>query len=174
MSGVGRTLFLLVAATAVALVIGGTACTRRGGNGMPPVPTPTPISGYYVDPVKGSDTNNGSQTAPFKTITHALGMVKKYTAPPSGAAQLTVVLNPGVYTRNSGETFPLAIPTGVTLTGTDYGHSLAKGSYINGNGEDTTLEKAQGRPPRSLFTTIAVPSSIALTLDKVYVGTTVP
>jgi Protein of unknown function (DUF1565) len=169
MSGVGRTLFLVVAVTAIALVIGSTACTRRGGNGIPPAPTPTPITGYYVDPVKGSDSNNGSQTAPFKTITHALAMVKKSTASP-----LTVALDPGVYTRNSGETFPLVIPTGVSLTGTNYGHSVAKGSYINGSGEDTTLEKATGRPSHTLFTTIVVPSGIALTLDKIYVGTTAP
>lgn len=168
MSGVGRTLFLVVAATAIALVIGSTACTRRGSS-IPPTASPSPIAGYYVDPIKGSDTNNGTQSAPFKTITHALVMVKKSTGAP-----LTVYLNPGAYTRNSGETFPLVIPTGVSLTGTNYGHSVAKGSYINGSGEDTTLEKAQGRPPRSLFTTIAVPSSIALTLDKVYVGTTIP
>lgn len=169
MSGIGRTLFLAVAVAAIALVIGSTACTRRGGNGLPPAPTPTPITGYFVDPVKGNDTNNGSQTAPFKTITHALAVVKKSTAAP-----LTISLNPGVYTHTSGETFPLVIPTGVSLTGTDYGHSLAKGSYINGSGEDTTLEKAQGRPAHSIFTTIVVPSSIGLTLDKIYVGTTIP
>jgi uncharacterized protein DUF1565 len=169
MSGIGRTLFLAVAVAAIALVVGSTACTRRGGNGLPPAPTPTPITGYFVDPVKGKDTNNGSQTAPFKTITHALAMVKKSTAAP-----LTVMLSPGVYTHNSGETFPLVIPTGVSLTGNDYGHSLAKGSYINGSGEDTMLEKAQGRPAHSIFTTVVVPSGIALTLDKVYVGTTVP
>ncbi len=169
MSGVARTLFLVVAAAAVALVIGSTACTRRGGNGLPPAPTPTPITGYYVDPVKGSDTNNGSQTAPFKTITHALAMVKKATAAP-----LTVVLNAGAYTQKSGETFPLVIPTGVSVTGTNYGHFLGKGTYINGTGEDTYLEKAQGRPAHTIFTTMVVPSGIALTLDKVYVGTTLP
>ena len=29
---------------------------------------------YYVDPVKGSDSNSGSKTSPFKTINKALGM----------------------------------------------------------------------------------------------------
>ncbi|HKE37689.1 MAG TPA: DUF1565 domain-containing protein [Candidatus Baltobacteraceae bacterium] len=166
MSGLGRTLFVIFAATAVALVIGSTACTRRGGEGSPPVITPTPITGYYVDPVKGNDANNGSQTSPFKTITRALKAVKA-----SATSGLTISLSPGRY--SSGETFPIVIPTGVSLSGSDYGHSFAKASFINGFGEDATLEKAEGKASsRTAFATVVVPPGVSVTFDKVYIGTT--
>ncbi|MBV8283087.1 MAG: hypothetical protein JO175_00475, partial [Candidatus Eremiobacteraeota bacterium] len=56
MPSLTRHLFLTVGAVALGVLVLSTACTRRGGNGMPPVTTPTPIAIYYVDPVKGSDT----------------------------------------------------------------------------------------------------------------------
>jgi hypothetical protein len=162
-------LFVIFAASAIAVMIGSTACTRRGAAGPPPAPTATPITGYYVDPVKGKDTNNGSQTSPFKTITKALEAVKK-----SVTTGLTITLNGGAYTRGTGEVFPIVIPTGVTLTGIDYGHAVVKGAFINGAGEDTTLEKAEGTPSsHTLYATVVVPSGVSLTFDKIYVGTTV-
>lgn len=171
MSRVVRTLWVVVAATAIALVVGGTACTRRGGNGVPPAPTPTPIAGYYVDPVKGSDSNNGtSPTTAFKTITKALAVVKKSTTAP-----LTISLSAGNYTRNSGEAFPLVIPTGVSLIGNNYGRSVVKGSFINGSGEDTTLEKAEGKAnSHTFYTTLVVPAGVSLAFNQVYIGTSVP
>lgn len=165
MSRLGRTLFLIFAVTAVALVIGGTACTRRGGNGMPPVVTPTPINTYYVDPVKGKDTNNGSITAPFKTLTHAVAVVAKSTA-----TGLTINLARGVYTTHSGETFPIVIPTGVTLAGTNYGHTQRKGTFINGSGEDTYIEKALNKPVHTFSATLIVKSGVTATVDQLYIG----
>lgn len=170
MSRVGRTLFLAVAATAIALVVGGTACTRRGGNGLPPTASPSPIAGYYVDPVKGSDSNNGtSPTTAFKTITKALAVVKKSTTAP-----LTISLSSGNYSTKSGESFPLVIPKGVSLVGSNYGRSVLKGSFINGNGEDTALEKAVGKPnSHTIYTTLVVPTGVSLTFNTIYIGTTV-
>ena len=171
MSRLGRTLFVIFAATAVALVVGSTACTRRGGNGAPPVTTPTPISAYYVNPVKGNDANNGSSSAPFKTIGRALKAVKSATT----AAGLTISLSAGVYDAHSGEVFPIVVPTGVTITGTSYGRALTKGTYINGTGEDTTLEKSLGKPSsHTLYATLVVPSGVSLTFDQIYIGTTIP
>lgn len=165
MSGLGRTLFAVFAATAIALVIGSTACTRRGGNGVPPVVTPTPINNYYVDPIKGSDTNSGSISSPFKTLTHALAVVAKSTV-----IGLTVNLNRGAYTARSGETFPIVIPTGVTLAGSNYGHSQFKGSFINGSGEDTYIEKALSKGARTFSATVIVKGGVTATINQIYIG----
>ena len=73
---------------------------------MPAVP---PCQGNFtVDPANGSDTNAGDCHAPFKTLTHALSVA-------TGGDE--VVAEPGVYGAGSGETFPLAVPTGVQVTG---------------------------------------------------------
>ncbi|MBV8153080.1 MAG: DUF1565 domain-containing protein [Candidatus Eremiobacteraeota bacterium] len=167
MPSLTRHLFLTVGAVALGVLVLSTACTRRGGNGMPPVTTPTPIAIYYVDPVKGSDTNPGTQTAPFKTITHALKVVK--------TAGLTIQLNPGVYSTSSGETFPIVVSSpGVVLSGSGYGQSIRKGVFINGSGEDTTLEKQLKAPPHSYYATLVVQQGVQATLDQLYVGTRTP
>ncbi len=63
---------------------------------------------YYVD-TAGNDANDGSQAAPWKTLTHALGQVT------SGDV---VHLAAGTYDNpNNGETFPLALVDGVTILG---------------------------------------------------------
>ncbi len=63
---------------------------------------------YYVD-TGGNDTDAGTSTAPWKTLTHALGQVT------SGDV---VHLAPGTYdTPTNGETFPLALVDGVTVLG---------------------------------------------------------
>lgn len=57
-----------------------------------------PVSNYkytylwYVDPLNGSDSNSGAETAPFKTITYALSQTTN-----SGEA---IVLAPGLYSEN--------------------------------------------------------------------------
>jgi hypothetical protein len=171
MSRLGRTLFFFVAAIALGLVIGSTACTRRGGNGVIPSPSPTPVMTYYVNPATGKDTNSGTAGSPFKTIGKAL-KVASGSKSPTG---VTITLAPGAYTTASGEVFPLVVPSGVSisLAGNGYGRTVAKGTYINGYGEDTFLEKAlSSKPPRKFYATLVVPGGIALTLDKVYIGTT--
>ena len=73
------------------------------------VPAVPPCQGSFtVDPAHGSDTNAGDCHAPFKTLTHALSVA-------TGGDE--VVAEPGVYGADSGETFPLAVPTGVQVTG---------------------------------------------------------
>ncbi|HEY1975475.1 MAG TPA: DUF1565 domain-containing protein [Candidatus Baltobacteraceae bacterium] len=166
MSRVGRTLFVIVAAAAIALVIGSTACTRRGGNGAPPVVTPTPINAYYVNPVKGKDTNNGSVSEPFKTLTHALATVVK-----TAGMGITINLTKGTYSVRSGETFPIVIPAGVVVAGTNYGHSQSKGTFINGSGEDTYIETALNKAPHTFSATVIVKGGVSATLNQLYVGT---
>ncbi|MEH2415246.1 DUF1565 domain-containing protein [Nostoc sp.] len=63
---------------------------------------------FYVNPVTGSDTNLGSQQAPFKTITQALKVATDNTK---------IQLANGNYNAASGEVFPLTIPSGVIVVG---------------------------------------------------------
>ncbi|MEH2387873.1 MAG: DUF1565 domain-containing protein [Nostoc sp.] len=63
---------------------------------------------FYVNPVTGSDTNLGSQQAPFKTITQALKVATDNTK---------IQLAAGNYNAASGEVFPLTIPSGVIVAG---------------------------------------------------------
>lgn len=80
----------------------------------------------YVNPATGNDSAGGGRTADtsFKTISFAL----KQAQP--GA---TIQLAPGSYTVESGETFPLIMPAGVTLQG-DAG-TKGQGIEIKGGGE---------------------------------------
>lgn len=62
-----------------------------------------------VNPITGDDIHgNGNLDSPFKTIAKALQV-----APPN----TVIVLAPGIYSSQTGETFPLILPDGVTLQG---------------------------------------------------------
>jgi len=70
----------------------------------------TRAADLWVDAIRGSNvTGNGSQGAPWQTITFALSGI-------SGTN--TVHVLPGLYQRSLGENFPLNLPTGTTLSGT--------------------------------------------------------
>ena len=63
----------------------------------------------YVDPDSGDDLDgNGSTEAPFRTISHALEVV---------GVRGEVILAPGKYRIETGETFPLRLEGGVTVRG---------------------------------------------------------
>ena len=67
---------------------------------------------YYVSSEDGDDNNSGSETDPFRTITHALSFVK-----PVGDAT-TIYVAQGEYSNEeNGETFPIVIPDNVHLIG---------------------------------------------------------
>ncbi|WP_017717742.1 DUF1565 domain-containing protein [Kamptonema formosum] len=78
----------------------------------------------YVSPAGGSDSAAGTQSAPFKTLTKAL---KQATA------GTTIQLAAGTYSAAGGEVFPLTVPAGVTVLGSE----TKKGSdiLIEGSGE---------------------------------------
>ncbi|MGA7934708.1 MAG: DUF1565 domain-containing protein, partial [Kovacikia sp.] len=78
----------------------------------------------YVNPTTGNDGNNGSQAAPFKTIARALQQAKAGT---------TIQLAAGTYSAASGETFPLAIPSGVTVLGNEA--TKGNGIVVTGSGK---------------------------------------
>ena len=73
------------------------------------VPAATKI--LYVDPTSGTDTTTtGTTASPYKTITYALTQAQ---------AKTVVQLAAGIYSSDSGETFPITIPEGITLQGND-------------------------------------------------------
>lgn len=63
----------------------------------------------FVNPMNGNDaTGDGSDRAPFKTITRALDVA---------SANTVIQLAPGTYSTATGETFPIALKPRVTLQG---------------------------------------------------------
>ncbi len=76
----------------------------------------------FVDAVNGKDSNDGTQTKPFKTLKKALTKV---------VAGDTVKLLPGNYSKQgSGDTFPVLVPAGVTIVGTVASNG-AKQSFLS-------------------------------------------
>jgi hypothetical protein len=161
-----RAFFMLIGVIAVAGIVGGAACTRRGTS-TPIPPTSTPLSTLNVNPKTGSDTTgDGSFAKPFKTLTKAIAVAKNSTL-----QGLVIQLAAGVYGVASGETFPIIIPTGMTIDGTAYGLGFSKGSFINGAGEDTAYEKLVGVASGSAFATLEVAAGVSsVSLNNVYVG----
>ena len=63
----------------------------------------------FVNPNAGVDqASGGSERHPLRTITYALNIAEPNTI---------IVLAPGVYSRDSGEQFPLALKPGITVQG---------------------------------------------------------
>ena len=68
------------------------------------------VSHYYVDGETGDDSNDGSEGAPWKTITHALASALSTPA--------TIYIAAGTYAvSTNGETFPLNMKRWVSLSG---------------------------------------------------------
>src|SRR6266853_2522722 len=81
---------------------------------------------YYVSALAGSDTNPGTQSSPFKTITHGMRVATK-----NGT---TVRVASGAYNVANGETFPIVVPAGVLLIGdeTNKGGGSTPTSIVGG------------------------------------------
>ncbi|OCQ95321.1 hypothetical protein BCD67_02450 [Oscillatoriales cyanobacterium USR001] len=79
----------------------------------------------YVSPSTGNDPGgNGSDRAPFKTITRALSFAANNT---------TILLAPGTYSTQTGETFPLVLKRNVTIQGNP--NSRGQNILIQGGGQ---------------------------------------
>ncbi|MDF0555166.1 DUF1565 domain-containing protein [Kamptonema sp. UHCC 0994] len=79
----------------------------------------------YVSVSAGSDTGgNGSDRAPFKSITRALSAAEPNT---------TILLGPGTYSTQTGETFPLILKPNVTIQGDP--NSRGQNILIQGGGQ---------------------------------------
>lgn len=94
---------------------------------VPPESNPVPlaeadreVSVLHVNPNIGNDrSGDGSDRAPYQTITHALGMA---------GSNIVIVLAPGTYSTQTGETFPLELVPNVTIQGNP-----------NNRGQDTII-----------------------------------
>jgi parallel beta-helix repeat protein len=83
---------------------------------------PTSANKLFVNPA-GTATGNGSEAAPFKTITQALQVAGENSV---------IVLASGTYSAESGETFPLVLKSGVSIQGN--AQTKGKDIVIKGGG----------------------------------------
>jgi parallel beta-helix repeat protein len=90
----------------------------------------TDATTVYVNPVTGSDTNNGSRLSAFKTLTYTLNTLNTIRSP------AIVQLADGVYHAANGEVFPLIVPDGVWLVGNEA--TKGQGILIEGGGDYQT------------------------------------
>jgi hypothetical protein len=159
--------FALLVSVALASVLG--SCTHRGTPAPIPSMTAVPTQRtVFVNAKTGSDTSNGSQTTPYKTITRALRAV----ASPGPIPVLDIEIASGDYNTANGEKFPLVIPPvmGLVINGSLYGRGVTKGAFVDGAGEDTGYEKLVGAPAGSFFTTIAIQPTAQISVTNLYVG----
>lgn len=78
----------------------------------------------YVNSTIGSDSTVGTEQRPLKTITQALKKAESGT---------TIQLGDGDYNSQTGEEFPLNIPSGVTIIGNE--NNKGQNIVIEGSGE---------------------------------------
>lgn len=101
----------------------------RAANGLPTT--------FWVDATSGLDTNAGTETTPFKTITHALEVATSFD---------TLMILPGEYGVANGETFPL-VASGESFLGVQgadatriVGNGLSRVMYWNPTDEGDFIE----------------------------------
>ncbi len=97
--------------------------TRRTVANRPAALQSASYQTLYVDSAVGSDSADGLEAQPLRTVTRALEV-----APPN----TVIVLAPGRYTQSSGEVFPLQLKPGVTIQGTP--GSSERTAIIEGGG----------------------------------------
>ncbi|MGB3496010.1 MAG: S-layer homology domain-containing protein [Elainellaceae cyanobacterium] len=78
----------------------------------------------YVDPLRGNNQNSGQSNTPLRTLTYALQQIE---------AGSQIQLQPGDYSVNSGESFPLKIPADVVVTGNATNHGRNVKIYGGGS-----------------------------------------
>jgi parallel beta-helix repeat protein len=115
--------FLLLGGTLQAQTTLDTSLSGSQTNPSIP-PLPSNAATIYVDATNGSDTTgDGSQSAPYRTITYATG---------KASAGTIIQLFPGTYSEASGETFPIQLKAGQILRGDE--STLGEGYLIVGGG----------------------------------------
>ena len=93
---------------------------------IPPNPTTSPASlrTLYVNSSVGNDSGSGNAEAPLRTISAALQQA---------SAGTVIQLSPGTYSADTGEVFPLNLPSGVVLRGDERNYGI--GYDIVGGGD---------------------------------------
>lgn len=95
--------------------------------------TPQSTATLHVNPLSGNDsTADGSDHAPFKTITRSLDAAGPNT---------TIQLTPGIYSRSTGEVFPIALKPRVTIRGNP--DTRGQDVVINGGGDFASPSMSQ-------------------------------
>jgi parallel beta-helix repeat protein len=129
------TVGMVVASTGLFGASQETAIAQIAGasNQMSPgVKTMSQVNVLFVNPSAPDDNAaNGSERAPFKTITQALRAASPNTV---------IMLNRGTYSTESGEQFPLILKPGVSLQG----DARSKGRGIIIQGGDDYLSRSYG------------------------------
>jgi parallel beta-helix repeat protein len=90
------------------------------------------VSVLFVNPIIGDDKALGSESAPFKTITHALR---------SATPNTVITLAKGTYSSQTGEIFPLILKPGVSIQG----DAASKGRGILIQGGDDYFTRSYGK-----------------------------
>ena len=95
--------------------------------------TTEPQNIIYVNPQTGSDRpEQGTNTAPFKTISYAISRAKPET--------ITIIqLANGLYSNNTGEQFPIRLRSNVTLRGNEA--DKGRGITIVGGGTLSSISR---------------------------------
>jgi parallel beta-helix repeat protein len=138
---------LLVTIASLALVAG---CGKDPAK--PKITTPT--YDYYVDAQAGADANAGTSAAPFKSITHALA-----TAGPGKS----IAVLPGTYDAANGESFPIVLQAGQSVTG----------DVTNkGNGTTPTIVSGHGATPSGPWTHATFVGAEGASLRGLRIGST--
>jgi len=114
--------------TALLLIAGSSTLipTQVKAGNRPVVTAQAPASAnvIYVNSATGQDgTGTGTVASPYKTITFALSKAQPGTV---------IQIDPGSYTKDSGEKFPLVVNPGVTLQGNE--SNKGEGIIISGGG----------------------------------------
>ncbi|WP_333276765.1 DUF1565 domain-containing protein [Microcoleus sp. herbarium19] len=123
--GVSYCLLLVFASTAFCHTQPSAIAAEMGSVRLISQALQSDINILYVSSSGGSDTGgNGSDRAPFKTLTYALSV-----APPKTA----ILLAPGTYSAQSGEKFPLMLRKSVTVQGNP--NTRGQNILIKGGGE---------------------------------------
>lgn len=114
-----------------------------------------------VDPVNGKD-QPGTPSGPFKTLMAALRQVSGPTL---------IRLAPGTYSSESGETFPLILPAGVTLSGDEANQGKAVvirggGIFRGGQLSDRNLTLVIQGNAQVLGVTVTNPQGVGIGLES--------
>ncbi|MDZ8033474.1 DUF1565 domain-containing protein [Nostoc sp. DedSLP04] len=119
--------------SALAQLAVGKASRREGIAQIPSTPnsaplnqkTPSQANVLFVNPGVGDDkASNGSESAPVKTITHALRLAN---------ANTVIMLSTGTYSAETGEEFPLILKPGISIQGNP--SNQGKEIIIQGGGD---------------------------------------
>jgi parallel beta-helix repeat protein len=132
--GLAATLWLTVGgggaiAQSVSQVTGSTQTLAQ-------VPSQTASYLIFVNPTLGNDSNNGHQGTPLRTISRALQFLQA-----SHQTNAVILLAPGTYSTDTGETFPLLLQPGITIQGDPA--SQGEGIVIRGGGAFLSPTTAQ-------------------------------